>query len=96
MSFLLSLSCLPCQLSCLLPQEKEYLVHEKTEQRDLLAELGRELQGAKAHLGEGKKTSHDLETQLQVRTLVSRRWGLNITYLSFKHCTRTYFVIIRL
>ena len=47
-------------------QEKEFLVREKADQDGVVRELGRELQEAKAGLGEGKKTSQDLEDQLQV------------------------------
>ena len=51
-------------------QEKEVLVKEKSELSGLLSELGRELQQAKAQLGEEKKVSHDLATQLEVRKSV--------------------------
>ena len=39
---------------------------EKAELSGLLSELGRELQQAKAELGEEKKTSYDLVAQLEV------------------------------
>jgi len=47
-------------------QEKEFLVREKADQDGVVHELGRELQEAKANLGEGKKINRDLEAQLQV------------------------------
>ena len=42
------------------------LVREKAELSELLSELGRELQQAKAQLGEEKKASRDLADQLEV------------------------------
>lgn len=46
---------------------------EKTELQDVLSELGKELQDTKAHVGEGKKTSLDLETQLEVQMKMPRK-----------------------
>ncbi len=48
-------------------QEKEVLVKEKVDLEALLSELGRELQQAKADLGEERKACYDLEAQLEVR-----------------------------
>ena len=52
-------------------QEKEVLVKEKAELSKLLSELGRELQQAKARVGEENKTSHDLAAQLDVSNPVT-------------------------
>ena len=49
-----------------LTQEKEALVTEMAELKVLLDELGRELQQSKADLGEERKESRDLRTQLEV------------------------------
>ncbi len=47
-------------------QEKQILVKEKSDLQELLGELGRELQQAKADVGESKKTYRDLSTELEV------------------------------
>ena len=46
------------------------MVTNNEELQSLLDELGRELQQAKAQLGEERKTSYDLRTQLEVQCTV--------------------------
>lgn len=64
---------------------------EKADLQGLLSELGRELQQAKADLGEEKKTTQDLTDQLEVNALIVRmRQGCSPRVVE---CTRCWDVL---